>query len=266
MKKIIAVLCTVAMIISLSACIRFFPEDKPAGTTADTQQTTVQSPSVTVNSDIQQTTATCETTVQTESEWVLPNPEGSVVVGKSSNGYDIALKDGITYVGGILIANKSYELPQSYNPGGLTQECSDAFNSMAAAAAAEGINLYVLSGFRSYETQDGLYTKYCNSDGKDAADRYSARPGHSEHQTGLAIDVNSVSHTFADTAEGVWLAEHCTDYGFILRYPDGKESKTGYMYEPWHIRYIGSVDIAKKITVSGLCLEEYLGIGSAYAQ
>lgn len=168
-----------------------------------------------------------------------------------------------TYIGGILIANKTYALPQSYNPGGLTSECSAAFYRMADAAAAEGLSLYVLSGFRSYETQAGLYSRYAASDGQDAADRYSARPGHSEHQTGLAIDVNSVSHTFADTAEGKWLAANCTDYGFILRYPQGKEAQTGYMYEPWHIRYIGDPALCKAITAAG-SLEEYLGITSVY--
>ncbi len=168
-----------------------------------------------------------------------------------------------TYIGGILVVNKSYPLPRSYNPGGLTPECENAFDEMQAAADAEGLDLYVASGFRSYDLQSSLYQRYCNEDGQAAADTYSARPGHSEHQSGLAIDLNSISSDFAYTAEGQWVNEHCWEYGFILRYPADKVSITGYMYEPWHIRYVGR-DNARAIYNSGLCLEEYLGIDSVY--
>ena len=168
-----------------------------------------------------------------------------------------------TYIGGILVVNKSYPLPRSYDPGGLTDECEDAFYTMQAAAEEEGLDLYIASGFRSYELQASLYQRYCNEDGQAAADTYSARPGHSEHQSGLAIDLNSISSSFAYTAEGQWVAEHCWEYGFILRYPADKVSVTGYMYEPWHIRYVGR-DNAAAIWQSGLCLEEYLGIDSVY--
>lgn len=168
-----------------------------------------------------------------------------------------------TYIGGILVVNKSYPLPRSYNPGGLTPECDSAFDEMQAAAEEEGLDLYIASGFRSYDLQASLYQRYCNEDGQAAADTYSARPGHSEHQSGLAIDLNSISSDFAYTAEGEWVAEHCWEYGFILRYPADKVSVTGYMYEPWHIRYVGK-DNARAIYNSGLCLEEYLGIDSVY--
>lgn len=171
--------------------------------------------------------------------------------------------DGVTYIDGILIVNKSYSLPSDYNPGGLTAECSSAFSELQKGAAAKGLNIYLVSGFRSYEYQKGLYARYVARDGQAAADRYSARAGHSEHQTGLAIDCNSVQQSFADTAEGRWLEAHCHEYGFILRYPRGKESITGYMYEPWHIRYLG-VENAKKVAESGLTLEEYLGVTSEY--
>ena len=169
-----------------------------------------------------------------------------------------------TYIGGILVVNKSYPLPRSYNPGGLTDECENAFDQMQAAAEDEGLDLYIASGFRSYDLQSSLYQRYCNEDGQAAADTYSARPGHSEHQSGLAIDLNSISSDFAYTAEGQWVAEHCWEYGFILRYPADKVSITGYMYEPWHIRYVGR-DNARAIYSSGLCLEEYLGIDSVYS-
>lgn len=169
-----------------------------------------------------------------------------------------------TYINGILIANKTYALPKNYAPGGLTSDTQAAFNAMNADASEEGLNLWVASGFRSYELQDSLYERYAARDGYAAADRYSARPGHSEHQTGLAFDLNTIDSSFEYTAEGAWVAENCYKYGFIIRYPKGKESVTGYMYEPWHLRYLG-VDLATDVYNSGLCLEEYLGITSQYA-
>lgn len=169
-----------------------------------------------------------------------------------------------TYINGILIANKTYALPKSYAPGCLTSDTQAAFDRMNEDASAEGLSLWVASGFRSYELQESLYERYAARDGYAAADRYSARPGHSEHQTGLAFDLNSIDSSFEYTAEGAWVAENCYKYGFIVRYPKGKESVTGYMYEPWHLRYLG-VDLATDVYNSGLCLEEYLGITSQYA-
>lgn len=178
-------------------------------------------------------------------------------------GPKIEVKNGVTYVNGILIANKTYALPSNYNPGGLTSETAAAFAKLQQAAKQDGIYLWCASGFRSYGYQQSLYNNYVARDGKAAADRYSARPGHSEHQTGLALDVNNPSSDFNNTAEAKWLAAHCAEYGFILRYPQGKEYSTGFMYESWHIRYLG-VDLAKKVTASGKTLEEYLGITSVY--
>lgn len=183
----------------------------------------------------------------------------------TDNGYEIETRDGVTFVGGVPVVNKTYGLPADYHPGGLTDECAAAFAAMQAAAGAEDVILYEASGFRSYETQERLYENYVAQDGQEAADRYSARPGFSEHQTGLAIDLNDVSDTFGDTPEGKWVAAHAAEYGFILRYPAGKEEQTGYQYEPWHIRYVGE-ELAQNITDSGLCFEEYFGISSAYAE
>jgi len=187
--------------------------------------------------------------------------------GTSRKGYKIEKKDGIYYVNGILIANKTYDLPSNYNPGKLLPEFSTAFSNLKADASKDGINIWVQSGFRSYQTQNTLYNRYVSRDGKKAADRYSARPGHSEHQTGLAADFNEISDTFGDTKAGKWLSENCWKYGFILRYPKGKESETGYMYESWHFRYIGDVDMAKELYNNGnwLSLESYLGIDSKYS-
>lgn len=175
---------------------------------------------------------------------------------------DIEVRDGITYVDGILIANKTYSLPSDYNPG-VDSEAYNALCEMENAAATDGIVLFVVSGFRDYDTQEAIYNRYVYQSGQAAADTFSARPGHSEHQTGLAFDLNSLEESFGDTPEGKWLAENCCKYGFIIRYPKGKDDITGYMYEPWHVRYLGK-DIAQKVYKSGLTLEEYLGITSRY--
>lgn len=170
----------------------------------------------------------------------------------------------VTYIDGILIANKTYALPADYAPG-VSPDAQAAFDVMQADAAAQGLNLYISSGYRSYDYQSGLYKRYVERSGKTEADRYSARPGHSEHQTGLAFDLNTITDEFKDTDEGKWVAANCHKYGFIIRYPADKESVTGYMYEPWHIRYLG-VETAQAVYESGLCLEEYLGITSEYAE
>lgn len=170
--------------------------------------------------------------------------------------------DGVTYADGVLIVNKTYTVPKEYGDG-LTEDTQAAFAEMQTGAAADGIGLFVCSGFRSYTYQASLYNNYVNRDGRAAADTYSARPGHSEHQTGLAIDVNSTDGSMATSPEGIWLAAHCAEYGFIIRYPQGKEEITGYMYEPWHVRYVGKA-LAAELTESGLTLEEYFGLTSVY--
>lgn len=172
--------------------------------------------------------------------------------------------DGITYVDGVMIANKTYSLPADYAPQ-VQPEAQSAVDAMIAAAADDGVTLYVISGYRSYEYQAGLYERYVARSGAEAADTFSARPGHSEHQTGYAFDLNSLDTSFAETKEGKWLAAHCAEYGFIIRYPADKVDITGYIYEPWHVRWLGE-ELAKKVTDSGLCLEEYFGITSVYAE
>ena len=177
--------------------------------------------------------------------------------------HTVEVINGMSYVDGVLLANKTYSLPASYDPKGLTKETSAAFKKMQTAAYKDGISLWVCSGYRSYYDQKYLYNMYCNRDGKAVADKYSARPGYSDHQTGMAIDVNNASDSFGGTREAKWLANNCAKYGFIIRYPKGKEAYTGYQYEPWHIRYVGT-PLAQNITNSGLSLEEYFGITSQY--
>lgn len=170
-----------------------------------------------------------------------------------------------TYINGILLANKKYPLPKTYNPG-VDPTAKQAMDQLILAAKEAGYSIVAFSSFRSYDYQKDLYDKYVARDGKENADRYSARPGHSEHQTGLAFDVGEVGRedlwltsAFGETPAGKWLANNTHHYGFILRYPKGKESITGFMYESWHFRYLG-VELATKVYESGLTLEEYLGV------
>ncbi len=176
---------------------------------------------------------------------------------------EIEVRNGITYVNGILIANKSYSLPSDYAPNCILPDAQAAFNAMAADAKKQGIELKIVSGFRSYSYQATLYNNYVARDGKADADTYSARPGYSEHQTGLAMDINDASSRFNGTKEANWIAANCVKYGFIIRYPLGKEDITGYQYESWHVRYLGK-ELAKEVSDSGLTLEEFLCIDSKY--
>lgn len=242
---------------------------KMAPETTDAPETTAL-PETTA---VPQTSAAPETTAVTTTVTKAPKkpkspPVASVLDGEytynDGSAPMIETVDGFTYVNGILIANKTYSLPEDYDPGKLHPDTQAAFDEMRAAAAAEGLTLKIISGYRPYSQQKSTYKNYSARDGKELADRYSARPGHSEHQTGHAIDLNSLRQSFADTAEGLWIAEHCAEYGFILRYGKDKEDKTGFMYEPWHLRYLGK-ELATAVTESGLCLEEFLGIPSEYA-
>ena len=182
----------------------------------------------------------------------------------TSKGFKGVTKNGVTYIEGYLVVNKTYTLPSSYG-NGLTNATIEAFNKMQAAAKVDGLNIYISSGFRSYSYQKTLYNNYVNRDGVTVADTYSARAGHSEHQSGLAFDVNTINDSFANTEEGKWLNDNCYKYGFILRYPNGKSDETGYQYEPWHFRYVG-VELAEKLYNNGnwITVEDYFGITSKY--
>lgn len=184
---------------------------------------------------------------------------------KDENKPIIEIKNGITYVNGILIVNKTYSVPKDYNPGSLTSEAKNAFDEMQKAASVDNIKLWIASGFRSYSLQTSLYNNYVLKDGKTKADTYSARPGHSEHQTGLAMDLNIIDSSFEGTPEAIWIEKNCYKYGFIIRYPKGKEEITGYKYEPWHVRYLGK-ELSEKVYNSGKTLEEYLNITSKYSE
>ncbi|MCR8964670.1 M15 family metallopeptidase [Brevibacillus halotolerans] len=179
-----------------------------------------------------------------------------------------------------VLVNKQYKLPDSYKPQDLVypdvpflfqekiekrmmrQEAADALQQLFAGAKQEGIMLAGVSAYRSHTTQTNLFNRYVKKDGEEAAKKYSAEPGHSEHETGLAIDVSgstgkcAAEDCFEGTPEAVWLADHAHEYGFIIRYPKGKEAITGYQYEPWHLRYVGK-EAAGEIHDKGITLEEY---------
>lgn len=161
--------------------------------------------------------------------------------------------------GEVVIVNKRHPLASDYNPG------ENATAKRAFLRLQEGMKEagYAISddysGFRSYDTQTELYNNYVASDGQEAADRYSARPGYSEHQTGLAFDLKDAAEQLLTEPEASqWLAENAHKYGFIVRFPEGGEESTGYMPEQWHVRYIGKE--ATDIYESGKTLEEYYGV------
>jgi len=195
----------------------------------------------------------------------------------------VAAQDGTVFQPERLdvLINKLYKLPAGYVPpsliheqalpflgggggerGLMRKEAAEALQAMFAAAKRDGLALTVASAYRSQETQRQLFNSYVQTQGEAVARRYSAEPGHSEHQTGLAVDVSgadgvcAVEDCFADTKEAHWVAQHAPEYGFIVRYPKGKEQITGYAYEPWHLRFVG-VALAKDVTAKGLTLEEY---------
>lgn len=196
----------------------------------------------------------------------------------TEKGYTLKIENKVASIDGIPIVNKTYSVPESYKPTNpeqqiqgercnncLEKEVMNAFRLMQSDATSIGLNIYIASGYRSYSYQDRLYNNYTAVSGIEGADTYSARPGHSEHQTGLCFDLNSVNDSFANTDEGRWINENAHNYGFIIRYPKGKESITGYQYESWHLRYVGET-LAKELYKDGswITLEEYYGISSSY--
>lgn len=150
----------------------------------------------------------------------------------------------------------------------LRAEAAKAADTMIDAAATDGVTLLVSSAYRSYAVQQQTYQYWVSVNGQKVADQLSARPGYSEHQTGLAIDFASpegcrLEECYRDTLAGQWLAKNAPRYGYILRFPDGRQSVTGYRFEPWHYRYVG-VQIAQEYVSSGAkTFEEFIGTGAA---
>ncbi|APC47004.1 D-alanyl-D-alanine carboxypeptidase family protein [Virgibacillus halodenitrificans] len=181
----------------------------------------------------------------------------------------------------LALVNKQHALPADYIPKDLVtpkvrfpftedlpkkqmrQVAATALEKMFAAADKAGLDLFAQSGYRSYERQDSIFASNVNEHGEEAANKFSARPGESEHQTGLTMDVTSpdinygLTIEFGKTDEGKWIKKHAAEYGFIIRYPKGKENITKYQYEPWHLRFVGK-EAAKEIMTKGITLEEYV--------
>ena len=172
-----------------------------------------------------------------------------------------------------ILVNKYYYLDENYVPNNLekinnqyaldnmklVKEAKDAFEKLSKDALKEKLNIIAMSAYRSYSYQVDLYNRYAKSDGKEKADTYSGRAGHSEHQTGLAVDVynKKLPYTsFENTKEYDWMMKNAHKYGFILRFPKNKEEETGYHFESWHYRDVG-IDIAKYIKENDISLEEY---------
>lgn len=182
------------------------------------------------------------------------------------------IKSSDTSKGKLMIVNKYYNLSSSYK-GDLVEtgnysinsnykmdrEAFEAYKKLYEDAVKNNLHIKIRSAYRSYFDQQYIYNGYVAKDGKAEADRYSARAGHSEHQTGLAIDISAASDLWGDfskTQEFTWMKDNSYKYGFILRYPKDKEYITGYMYEPWHYRYVG-VDVAKYIYENNITYDEY---------
>jgi D-alanyl-D-alanine carboxypeptidase len=180
------------------------------------------------------------------------------------------------------LVNKERSLPAGYIPEDLVfvevptclelpevrqmrREASRALSELFAAASAAGFELTARSGYRAYATQAALYTNYVRNQGQEYADQYSARPGTSEHQTGLVMDITSpgmnfqLDESFGETPEGIWTAANAQRFGFIIRYPLGKEDITGYAYEPWHLRYVKPA-LAEELYRRGLTMEEFFNL------
>ena len=210
----------------------------------------------------QEKPATSETQTSTGEKTVQEGTVGSKSQEASQKKAEVVNKGDYYSVQGkydeIVIANKHYPLSKDYNPGENPTAKVELLKLIVAMQQAGFPISDHYSGFRSYETQTQLYQDYVNKDGKAEADRYSARPGYSEHQTGLAFDlIGTDGDLVTEEKAAQWLLDHAADYGFVVRYLKGKEKETGYMAEEWHLRYVGKE--AKEIAASGLSLEEYYG-------
>ncbi|MGM0920437.1 MAG: D-alanyl-D-alanine carboxypeptidase family protein [Bacillota bacterium] len=182
-----------------------------------------------------------------------------------------------------VLINKTLSLPENFKPQNLVypnvafifseknekrmlrKEAATALEQLFIGAKKDGVTLLGVSAYRSYATQKALFDRYVAKDGYEKARTYSALPGTSEHQTGLAIDVTggdgkcAAEDCFGGTKEAVWLDQHASQYGYIIRYPKGKENITGYKYEPWHLRYVGK-DVAATVSGQKITLEEYFNV------
>ncbi len=227
------------------------------------------------NNETSMTTKEIERDQEVEISAELNDEENNLEQEEERLDIDIVSDDSIT-----VLVNKFNSLSDSYTPEDLVtvsvptvlenpevnqlrQEASNALTKMFAKAEEEGHFLFARSGFRSYDTQIHLFDSYAERHGEEEANKYSAKPGYSEHQTGLVMDITSESvqfeltEHFGETPEGIWVKENAHKFGFIIRYPKNKEDITGYIYEPWHLRYLGK-EVATLLYKEDLTFEEFL--------
>ena len=206
-----------------------------------------------------QTEPETETAEATEPEYHFDkNDPNLVLVNKETTVDEDYVPDELVYIDESMRAEDRAPQYQRMQP-----EAAEAFETLVKAAAADGLTIKVTTAYRPYSYQADLYYYYLAVKGEEWTQQYSAPPGTSEHQTGLAADVSceaigyELDVSFGETAEGKWLEQHAAEYGYILRYQEGMEDVTGYSYEPWHIRYVGK-EAAKVITEENITLEEFL--------
>lgn len=210
-------------------------------------------------------------------------PPEEPVVQQVPKGFDKS-QHSIDEPGGLWwIVNKKRPIPEGYVPANLvtpniklrwqgaaesmqvSNTIAPSLEEMHRAMTAAGFDTMLISGYRSVQTQAELYNNYVAQSGQEEADRLSAKPGTSEHQTGLVVDLGRADSTceleqcFGDLPEGKWLAEHAHEYGFIVRYPQDKERIVGYMYEPWHLRFVGK-ELASELRAKQQTMEEFFGL------
>ena len=293
MKKILALVLALTLALAFAACGVM---DEPAPEPEENQEATVEEQSeepgdeevIDSEDEAEGNTDEEEPAEEEQVKENLVDPSEITPRGdEPPAGDDKSIKgipdliDVLTYDDGdlLVLVNKYHGVVSDYEPEDmitmdnslttwenikLKKEAYDAYMEMYEDAKKEGYDLKVCSGYRSYDGQQQLFTNAINSYSPEFAHMYSAYPGRSEHHTGLAIDITSASmgwglkQDFADYPDGQWLDEHCQDYGFILRYTKDGEEITGYMYEPWHFRYVGK-EVAEEIMEKGITLEEYLG-------
>ena len=184
----------------------------------------------------------------------------------AKNGSDAKFEDGVLMIDGHAIINKSYGAPAKFNPG--PQSDSEmAYARLIDAASSDGIRLFIMSSYIDYANQEGFYNRQVANLGEKEANRYFAKAGHSDNQSGEAFDLNRMNSSFDGTDEAKWLSKNCWKYGFVIRYPEGSEKYTGFAPQSWHIRYVGD-KTAKELYNKGkwISIEEYYGLPSKYAE
>ncbi|MEO5627965.1 MAG: M15 family metallopeptidase [Candidatus Saccharimonadales bacterium] len=253
--KRILLLAVVLLVVIVAGIVILKRSKKPTGQNpsayADGAIATTNQPTETPKTDFDKSQYSL---TDPNSQWVIVNKQRPLPAGYAPN-------DLVVPSVGLRLAAGNQEMQ-------VRKVTAAAMQAMFGEAKKAGYNLLLASGYRSEDFQKNLYNGYVAQKGQALADTDSARPGHSEHQTGLAFDVGradrkcEVDPCFGDTAEGQWVATNAHKYGFVVRYPANKQGVTGYIAEPWHLRYVGN-DLATEVYQAGLTLEEFFSLPAA---